>query len=167
MNYIGANFGAGGLTGMQLNEGYPVVTRTAMGVVYDGVVDAAGSLDLTKGWSLTAGFEHRWNPNWKTSLYGSYGSMKYSDAASATLIANGGGTWAGAVGTSADWDAWNIGTRTVWTPVENLDLSLDVLYTDISKSSFSGGTTTSSSIGTFGSKSIVSGIFRVQRNFWP
>jgi hypothetical protein len=159
MNYVGSQFGAGGFTGALLEEGFPTVTNAAMGVLYDGVV-TGGSMDLTKGWSITGGFEHRWNPQWKSSLYGSYGSFSYSDTANATLAAIAGAP----AGASADWSLWQIGSRTVWTPVENLDLSVDVLYTDLNKSSFDGST-----FGgvTYGGKGFVSAIFRVQRNFWP
>ncbi len=38
-------------------------------------------MHLTTGWSITGGYEHRWNPNWKTSLYGAYGEIKYDAAA--------------------------------------------------------------------------------------
>ena len=31
----------------------------------------------------------------------------------------------------ASWSLWQIGSRTVWTPVENLDLSLEVLYNNM------------------------------------
>ncbi|MDI3471719.1 MAG: hypothetical protein OJF62_003782 [Pseudolabrys sp.] len=147
---------------MSLMNGFPTVTHAALGLVYDAVGTSATGVDKTKGWSITGGFEHVWTPQWKTSLYGAYGKFTYSDAASATLAAPLGGT---APGTSADWSLWQIGSRTVWTPVQNLDLSLEVLYTDLNKSSFDGATTATGV--TLGSKSYVSGIFRVQRNFWP
>ena len=54
---------------------------------FDAVVTAAGQADLTTGWSITGGYEHHWNPNWKTSLYGAYGEVNYSTAASAALQA--------------------------------------------------------------------------------
>jgi hypothetical protein len=155
MNYIGSNFAAGG-SAMALSTGYPAITNTALGYVADAVATSATSLDKTKGWSITGGFEHIWSPMWKTSLYGSYGKMTYSAAASATIAAIVAGGAAG----SADWSLWQVGSRTVWTPVQNLDLSLEVLYTDLNKSSFDGA-------GIYGSKGYVSGIFRVQRNFWP
>jgi hypothetical protein len=158
-NYVGSNFGGGGAA-MALSNGFPVITNTALGLVYDAVATSATSVDKTKGWSITGGFEHRWTPQWKSSLYGSYGKFTYSDAASTTL-----GALAGVpAGTSADWSLWQVGSRTVWTPVENLDLSLEILYTDLNKSSFDG--TTGAGV-TYGGKGYVSGIFRVQRNFWP
>ena len=165
-NYIGSNFGAGPLS-MSLADGFPAMNNWALGVVTDATRVAVNSMDLTKGWSVTAGYEHRWNPQWKTSLYGSYGELNYTNAASGFLSPTG---------RSADWSLWQIGSRTVWTPVANLDLSLEVLYTELNNSSFDGGSCAGAvgpggAVGaagcTFGSKGYVSGIFRAQRNFWP
>ena len=154
-NYVGSNFGAGGIFALGYSEGFPAVNRISAGPVFDAVVTAT-DIDLTKGWSITGGYEHRWNPQWKTSIYGSYGQFNYSGSASAVL--------AGA-GADADWSLWQVGSRTVWTPVANLDLSLEVLYTNLNNSSFDGAS--GGALGTFGDKGYVSGIFRAQRNFWP
>ncbi|HVV80622.1 MAG TPA: porin [Pseudolabrys sp.] len=165
-NYVMSQAAAGGLVA-NLADGYPVTaaaTRAAVGYVYDAVNvgGAATNLDLTKAWSFTAGFEHVWNPQWKTSLYGSYGEFNYSTAASAVIAGNFTG-FAATGSTSADWSMWQIGSRTVWTPVANLDLSVDVLYTKVN-TGFEGS---SSSLGTFRDNDIWSAMFRAQRNFWP
>jgi hypothetical protein len=128
---------------------------TSYGPGYDAVVTGATSADLTTGWSITGGYEHNWVPGWKTSLYGAYGKLEYSDAASATLqVANTGTT----AGSSANWSYWQVGSRTVWTPVTNLDLSVDVMYQGLS-TAFAGPAV--------GDNSWWSGMFRVQRNFYP
>jgi hypothetical protein len=133
------------------------VTGAALGMLYDAVGGTAGgSLNLTEGWHVTAGYEHHWDPMWKTSLYGSYAAFNYSSAASAVLMP------AGAAAGSANFNTWQIGSRTVWTPVENLDFSVDVLYTQLD-TAYKGQSTTH--YGTLGDKGFVSGIFRVQRNF--
>jgi hypothetical protein len=160
-NYIGSNFGAGGLGAMLLQSGFPVVTNTALAPVFDGVVVGAGGaagtgIDLTTGWSVTAGFEHWWVPTWKTSLYGAYGQLEYGQNASAFL--------AGVAGADADWKLWQVGSRTVWTPVPNLDLSVEILYTKL-EGAFGG--LAAAGFGTFGDKDYVSGIIRAQRNFYP
>jgi hypothetical protein len=131
---------------------FPAVTDTALGNTYDAVATGtgAGSLELTKGWSFTGGYEHHWNSQWKTSLYGSYGKLEYSDAASAVI--------AGAAAGSANWDLWQVGSRTVWTPVTNLDLSVDIMYNNMDTAYSAAGYT---------DRDWVSGMFRVQRNFYP
>ena len=79
---------------------------------------------MTKAWSITGGFEHFWNAQWKTSLYGAYGELRYSDAAAAVIRPAG-----AAVGSLGELELLRqIGSRTVWTPVANLDLSLEVMY---------------------------------------
>jgi hypothetical protein len=166
-NYVMSQAAAGGLTA-NLGEGYSAAgnaTRSAVGYVFDAVNvgGAATNLDLTKGWSFTAGFEHVWNPQWKTSLYGSYGEFNYSTAASAVISSLLTG-FAATGSTSADWSMWQIGSRTVWTPVANLDLSVDVLYTKVN-TGFEGSSATAT--GTFRDQDIWSAMFRAQRNFWP
>jgi hypothetical protein len=125
------------------------------GPAWDSVITSAGNADLTTGWSITGGYEHNWVPGWKTSLYGAYGKLEYSTAASAVLVQNQTGATAG---TSANWSYWQIGSRTVWTPVTNLDLSLEVMYNN-QDTAFAGATV--------GDNSWWSGMFRVQRNFYP
>jgi len=170
-NYLLSNSGAGGAGAFNYQDGYPAVTNVALGPVFDAV-GTGTSIQNSKGWMVTGGFEHVWNPQWKTSLYGAYGKLDYSTAASSVI-----GT--GAVGSAlnADWSLWQVGSRTVWTPVPNLDLSLEVLYTDLNKSAFQGNAcgaavlfAAGSSLApgcTFDSKGFVSAIFRAQRNFWP
>jgi hypothetical protein len=149
MNYVGSNFGAGGVA-MLLTDGFPAVTNAAVGIVFDGVATGGTNVELTRGWSVTGGYEHRWNPQWKTSIYGAYGEIDYNNTVQAFIG-----------GADLDWSLWQVGSRTVWTPVANLDLSLEVLYTNLNKSSLSNVAPV------FDSRGYVSGIFRAQRNFWP
>ena len=127
------------------------------GPAWDSVLTGTGTTaDLTTGWSITGGFEHNWVPGWKTSLYGAYGKLQYSAAASAALQAAVAGTTD--AGSSANWSYWQIGSRTVWTPVTNLDLSVEVMY-QVQNTAFTGPTV--------GDNSWWSGMFRAQRNFYP
>jgi len=151
--------GSGVANGFALTDNHSVAftagSTNFAGPANDAVVLADGSLDKTKAWSITAGFEHHWNTQWKTSIYGAYGQLRYSDAASTVLRP----LTAGA-GSSANWSYTQVGSRTVWTPVANLDLSLEAMYNHLD-GAFADGT------ATYGDKSWVSGIFRVQRNFYP
>jgi hypothetical protein len=90
-----------------------------------------------------AGADHHWNAQWKTSLYGGFGDFSIGDS----VLGDG------------DWSFWQIGSRTVWTPVQNLDLSVDVLYNNID--------TAFETPGLIEDKGWWQGMFRVQRNFWP
>ena len=128
---------------------------TSFGPAWDAVVTSASNAELTTGWSVTGGLEHNWIPGWKSSLYGAYGKLEYSAAASAILQAVTAGTTAGS---SANWSYWQVGSRTVWTPVENLNLSVEVMYQN-EQSAYAGAAV--------GNNSWWSGMFRAQRNFWP
>ena len=122
------------------------------------VIAGSGSADLTTGWSITGGLEHNWVPGWKTSLYGAYGKLEYSTAASTALLGAATTMSNVATGGSANWSFWQVGSRTVWTPVTNLDLSVEIMYNNMD-TAFTG-------VGV-GDNSWWSGMFRAQRNFYP
>jgi hypothetical protein len=147
MHYVGSGIGAGPLA-RNLSSGFPGVTELAIGPGFDAALTATGSLELTKGWSVAAGIQHYWTPTLRTSLYGFYGELDYNAAASAAI-----GCLA-----SCDWSMWQIGSRTVWNPVTNLDLSVDILYNTID----------GIALGGFDNKvSSWQGMVRAQRNFYP
>jgi hypothetical protein len=153
----GMNGGLAILNGNGTTEGF--------GVESDAVVDSTGAIHKTSGWSVTGGYEHHWNPNWKSSLYGAYGRLEYDSVASATIMAGSGLSGTSTTNTSANWSFSQIGTRTVWTPVENLDLSVEVMYNSLN-TGFAGFTNTAGSVQ-LTDQSWWSGMIRVQRNFWP
>jgi hypothetical protein len=128
------------------------------GLAADAIGDplGVGGLALTKGWSVVAGADHHWNPHWRTSLYGTYGAINYDDTAEGYL-----GTLAGF---SHDFQFWQVGSRTVWTPVHNLDLSVDVMYNSLQSSSAGILPPHTTSLA---DQDWWQAIFRVQRNFYP
>jgi hypothetical protein len=160
LRYLTGNQGLGPL--QTVADGDPI-SSVAYGPAVDAVVTGAapGTLDLTTGWTVTAGYEHRWNPMWKTSLWGDYGKIRYSSTASAALPAVAAtGIVPAAAFVDGDWSLFQIGSRTVWTPVENFDLSVEVIYNKMN------GATTTSPLAS-ADQDWFSGMFRVQRNFWP
>ena len=151
MHYVGSGLGVAGMTA---TEGFPA-TRFAFAPAFDATLVGVGnSLDLTTGWSIGAGIQHYWTPTLRTSLYGFYGELEYTAAASAVLAGPCGGA------ASCDWSMWQIGSRTVWNPVTNLDLSVDILYNHVEGANGGGGTT-NNDIGW------LQGMVRAQRNFFP
>jgi hypothetical protein len=107
-------------------------------------VTAANNIELTEGWSVVGGFQHAWNPHWKTSLYGTYGAISFNTTACPA--------------SNCDWSMYQIGSRTIWTPVANLDLSMDVMYNHIN---------TATNIALPEDKGWWQGMVRIQRNFYP
>jgi hypothetical protein len=141
INYVGNH-----LDSFNIRDGYPLATGAtrAVGPVNDAVLNGAGDLDLVKGWSVTGGFEHHWVPGWKTSLYGAFAALNYDDTA---------------LTSDANFQVWQVGSRTVWTPVQNLDLSVDVIYNNVN--------TAFDAVPGNEDKHWLAGMFRIQRNFYP
>ncbi|MBI1201413.1 MAG: porin [Rhodopseudomonas sp.] len=138
IGYVGAGLGS-----FNISHG----GTTGVGNASDAVV-SADTIQLTKAWGVVAGYSHTWNANWKTSLYGAYGEVDYGSFSPA----------------NADWNYSQIGSRTVWTPVTNLDLSVDVMYQKLGTSQV---TTANVATTTNSDQSAWQAIFRAQRNFWP
>jgi len=147
-------------------------TNWATGWVPDAVYSpvVGSSLQLTTGWSVVAGIDHHWDPHWKTSLYGTYGDISFNGAA--TALFNGAFCiTAACAAIGPDFQHWQIGSRTVWTPVQNLDLSVDVMYNNI-QTAYSGIVTTVPAVKAPGPGQLTDEgwwqvIVRAQRNFYP
>lgn len=118
----------------------------AFGYVLDGVFAPGGSIEKTNAWAVSAYYEHLWDPAWRTSIFGSYSKIEYSNDANALLFAafgpggrlgvNGNGntgTNAGVLNATGDFSFGiaQIGTRTSWTPVKNLTFSAEFIYSRI------------------------------------
>ena len=145
-------------------------------------------LQLPTVWNIWAAIQHYWMPEIRTSLYGGYAQFKANSSAIDAVVCaplNAGRAVVGsnlignasvAASGCADWAAWAIGSRTLWNPVKNLDIGVDVLYTSMSKSAFAGATVVGGAGNPGGSgfgamtvadTHIWAGILRVQYNFYP
>jgi hypothetical protein len=184
---FGAQFSYGVGASAYVGQGqgsFNVVRGNTIGVGFstDGVYGGVGSnLELTTAWSVTAGLQHYWSPQWRTSLYGGYEQFEYNPNATAMLCAGlapgGAGSAASAGGftpanCNPDFSFWQIGSRTVWNPVRMLDLGVEVLWNHIN-TAFAGPVTVSANgtipAGVFVAQDqdVLSAVFRVQRNFLP
>jgi hypothetical protein len=132
--------------------------NTAVGLVADGLV-VGGVYNLSKGWSLEAGYEHAWSKTLKTSIAGGIVSVDYPSTAGGFFCPGG----------SCDTRFWNVGSRTQWSPVPNFGIGLDVLYTHIDNITLVSGIGVP---GTYagqvrGDVDVWTAMIRVFRNFWP
>lgn len=112
----------------------------ANGALLDGVyASPGGSIETTRVWAVQGGYEHNWSPEWQTSVYGAYVHVDYNDNASAVLRGSlpAGFLLAGSI-YDPDFNIWQIGTRTAWTPVKNLTFSGELLYTALETASTGG-----------------------------
>jgi hypothetical protein len=135
-----------------------------------------GQLELPKVWNMQAGFQHYWTDSLRSSIWGSYMRYETSSNVVDTFVCAPRGFGAGC----ADWNAWQVGSRTIWNPVANLDVGLEVMYTRI-ETAYAGGRTNCVDAGCVAGSAptgtpivhniqdndVWSGIVRIQRNFWP
>jgi hypothetical protein len=168
-----------GISSLVIMHGNTIGLGYMVDAVYGGTNSANGSaLELTTAWALTAGAEHYWTPALRTSLYGGYTQIDYNDNAS-NLICTGTGLAQIGKGTgftptncSPDFAFWQIGSRTIWNPVANLDLGVEVMYNRL-QTGFAGNATVAANVAQptqvmqAKDQDVLSAIFRVQRNFVP
>ncbi|PYF05336.1 porin-like protein [Rhodopseudomonas faecalis] len=142
------------------------------GAAADGIFATNGGIETTKAWGIRGAFNHNWNQNWATSIFGSYSSLEYSSQGKAwytQALQSKVGT--GVVG-SPDFNIIQIGTRTAWTPVKNLTFTGEVMWTKLDQN-YSGVTTAVNAGGTkptgqtyeLKDQDTWSGVIRAQRNF--
>jgi hypothetical protein len=111
ISYLGYGGNSVGSTwGGNTNVGRLLVTNS------DANINTFGSIKLTKGYALTAGFMHYWTPTIRQAVYGSYSKLDY---------ANGIG---GIANVGLDPTEWRVGSNLIWSPVAGLDIGVEVLY---------------------------------------
>jgi porin-like protein len=140
--------------------------------VYGTLNGVNTSVQLTNVWSANAAYEHRWNPQWRTSIYGGWIGVNYNGEAEALICQRLAGTISNS-GCSPNFSLTEVGSRTLWNPVPDLDVGVDVVWWHLN-TAFGGGTanipTVANSAKPAGAYSIkdqdaLSAVFRVQRNF--
>jgi hypothetical protein len=160
----------------------------ALGPFNDAVFGGNGQngIQLTRAFGGTVAFEHYWADNLKTSVVFGYLDISYSRAAKAQIASLGSRCALGGSAATAftvpncdpDWSAWRLASRTLWTPVANLDVGLEVGYSQIN-TAFAGESTIPAGAGNPNGTGLAPGVyptqdqgvwsatFRVQRSFWP
>ena len=123
-----AMFGSSGVPGAYQSIGFGATTDAVYLPVANG---GDGSLHLTESYGVRGLFSHNWNPNWITSVYGSYSAVRYDGAAKAFICANY--TTAGKAVSAdyvcnPDYNVSQLGLLTRWTPVKNLVFSAEVQW---------------------------------------
>jgi Porin subfamily len=184
-----------GLDGVFANA----VANNAASPAAGGVANFTG-IQLPTVWDIAAAVEHYWTPALRTSLFGSVTSWDPGSAGNAIMCNSpnaptrgiAGQTGAVGVPTAANYGAnpiaggaiagcnyafhiWGVGSRTVWNPVKNLDIGVEVMYSQIDQNmdpskivmNFGGGGARPAGFYSPANENLVSGLVRVQRNFWP
>ena len=186
-HYSGGNFVSGGMYG----NGGAAGTLGTLGLGYasDGVfaanttaINAAfgggthdGSIELTTSWSAYASFQHFWTPALRSSIFGGIFAVDYGGRANAllcsTMEASAAAAFSNISGCDFDYKVYQVGTRTIWSPVANLDLSIDVFYSKLDQQHVSNLTVTAqgarpAGVYTLEDQDTWTVLFRAQRNFW-
>jgi len=140
----------------------------------DAVADGTG-MSKIDGWSILAAARHFWTPSLRSSVFGHYTQVNYGNGANArACAANLMGLDANGVqnGCNFDFATMQIGFNTIWSPVRNLDIGVEVLYSKLDQKHQGFGVLGTSGTRTGGiyrlrDQDTWSGTVRFQRNFWP
>ncbi len=121
---------------------------TTDGVYFPGAA-GTGGIELTTAWGVRGAFNHNWNPNWSSSLFGSYSAVRYNGGANDNLLGAGttsakgaycaafaashagqalAGNNTGNYTCNPDFNISQLGMVTRWTPVKNLTFSGEVQW---------------------------------------
>ena len=160
-------------------------SSVGFGVLTDAVVagsfpTTATDLNLTTAWNVNVAYEHFWNPQWRTSLYGGYAAVSYSASGNGIVcvaLGNGNGSTGGGVATAtpgcdSDWSTWWLGSRTQWNVTKDFYMGFDVLYAKLDSASTSNGLNTRNITSASGVTNVADTDnwqfrFRVHRDFYP
>jgi hypothetical protein len=143
----------------------------------DAVYAGTGSaLQLTTAWGVNAAYEHFWNAQWKTSVYGMYMAYDFNSVANAQMCAAealGVVVVSGAGLCNNDWSYWTAGSRTQWNITKNFYMGVDVIYMHLDTAS-KGLVATFPVMGnqsagnrTLQDQDAWAGYFRVHYDFYP
>jgi len=112
-----------------------------MGVTTDAVYlpvffGGTGDLKLTEAYGIRGAFNHNWDPYWSTSVFGSVSAVRYNGSVGDLTSAKGqycatyvtGKTVSADFTCNPDFNVYQVGLVTRWTPVKNLTFSAEVQY---------------------------------------
>jgi hypothetical protein len=155
--------------------GGPVCGNLGAAWAYDAVFNAANGLSKTSGWAFLGALQHYWTPSLRSTVFGHYTSVNYNATGTATFCSATTGSInpASLAVCNPDFRVMQIGGNTYWSPVRNLDIGVEVLYTRLDQSHVGSWTQPGNNgprpAGMYNARDtdIVSGNLRFQRNFWP
>jgi Porin subfamily len=171
-----AMFGGTGRLGAYQSVG---IGATTDGVFLPILNGGTGDIKLTEAYGIRGAFNHNWDPFWSSAVFGSASAVRYNGSALDITTAKGQycATYNASTGAkSADYscnpnfNVYQIGLITRWTPVKNLAFSAEVMYTRLDQS-FTGTNTLSpaapkpATVYEYKDQGTVSVNIRAQRNF--
>jgi len=149
------------------------------GQTADAIFLPGGDLKLVDAWGVRGAFNHNWDPYWSTSIFGSATAVRYGGTVGDLGTAKG--IWcaawtAGRVVTAdfscnPNFNTYQLGVVTRWTPVKNLTFSAEVQWFHLDQQMGGGAVLTPTApkpgpvLYEFKDQDTVSLNVRVQRNF--
>lgn len=115
----------------------------ALAGVSDSAFVTGSSQELTTTYGFQGGYNHNWNPNWSTSLFGAWAAVRYNNTAKSYIcgaFVTGLALSTGVAGCNPDFNYAIVGTKTAWTPVKNLTFSAELDYMMLDQK-YAGGST--------------------------
>ncbi len=202
VNFVWSKGAPGYATNSNAWQYYNSSSSVGIGWLVDGIFDnTAGrqDIELTTAWSINAAYQHVWGAagtfggKWRTSVYGGYVNISYSDRAKDIILSHlpgaagtrpcgvpvAGAVWPplnitpGSNDCNPDYSFYQIGSRTQFNPAPLMDIGLDVFYTRLN-SAFKGSSPnlypangSRPAVNVIDDQSTLTAILRWQRNFFP
>jgi hypothetical protein len=104
----------------------------------DAALTQDGQIKLTQAASFTAAFLHYWTPEWRSAIFGSYANVNFADSlrsgdprvgnAFLNSMTVAGRTFSPVL---MDYDVAVVGTNLIWSPVRDLDIGVEALYSQV------------------------------------
>jgi hypothetical protein len=169
-----AMFGSSGIAYQSVGLG-----MTTDAVYLPVIFGGTGNLKLTTAYGFRGAFNHNWDPYWSTSVWGTASAVRFNGTVGDLTTAKGQYCAAFALShpgqgvsytCNPDFNAFQVGVVTRWTPVKNLTFSAEVQYFKLDQkysgtSVFSPGAPKPVALYEFKSQDTVALNVRVQRNF--
>jgi hypothetical protein len=129
----GIRFNQGGSSAFGGGLGLPTPDPFGAGSGAAAGWDGGSGIELTKAWSVQAGYDHQWSPGLNTSLFAGYSKITYdadptSYFAAACGAAAGGAAAPAGANCKSSWGNVGAGLRTSWAPASGLTLSVQTMY---------------------------------------
>jgi Porin subfamily len=136
-------------------------------------IDSGAGLELTKAWSVQAGYDHQWAPNLNTSVFAGYSNVGVDgDLTNYLMTMTCGSAATGSAGCKSNWGNVGAGLRTSWAPTSGLTLSVQTMYNYVwsgfsgNAGSFSGSPAGRPADGSaFANQGVWSSYLRINRTF--
>jgi hypothetical protein len=131
--YGGSDFAYGSMTGGYVWDS----VYTSVPVAGGGIAVGPTGQQLTTAYGGRVAFEHGWNPEWRTSVFGGVEVLDYNSTANAILCSQfgvggpagelvvGGVNVANTSSCNFDYRIYGAGTRTYWSPVRDLTIGFE------------------------------------------